>query len=164
MASVYVETTIPSYLVARPSRDLIVAAHQQITTEWWNSSRQRFDLYVSEAMLDEIRVGDPDSAARRLEVVDGLDVLAMSDEVANLIREYHGPLGLVGAAAADLPHLAFAVAYNMDYLLTWNCKHIANGHVVRRLQAVNAVAGRSTPIILTPEELLNEPEEGLENG
>ena len=99
-----------------------------------------------------------------VKVVDGIDVLAMSDDVESLIHLYHGPLGLVGAAVADLPHFALAVAYNMDYLLTWNCKHIANGHVIRRLQAVNLDAGWNTPIILTPEELLTSPDEESNTG
>jgi predicted nucleic acid-binding protein len=145
---------VPSYLVARPSRDLIVAAHQQITQEWWNTAKDRFDLYVSEAVLAEIRAGDANYAARRSELVAELDVLAFSDDVEDLIRAYHHRLGLVGSAAADLPHLAYAVAYNMDYLVTWNCKHIANGQVIRRLNVVNTEIGRPTPVIVTPEELL----------
>ena len=154
MPSVYLETTVPSYLVARPSRDLIVAAHQQIAHEWWDTARDRFDLYVSEAVLDEIRGGDADYAARRTELLAEVDVLAFSDDVEALIRAYHRRLGLVGSATADLPHFAYAVAYNMDYLVTWNCKHIANGQVIRRLNVVNAELGRPTPVIVTPEELL----------
>ncbi len=154
MPSVYLETTVPSYLVARPGRDLIVAAHQQITREWWAIAKGRFDLYVSEAVLDEIRTGDVEFAARRIEAVAELDVLAFSDDVGDLIRAYHHRLGLVGSAIADLPHFAYAVAYNMDYLVTWNCKHIANGQVIRRLNIVNGELGRPTPVIVTPEELL----------
>jgi hypothetical protein len=154
MSAVYLETTVPSYLVARPSRDLVVAAHQQITQEWWGTAKDRFDLYVSEAVLDELRLGDPYYAARRMEIVAKLDVLALSADVEDLIRAYHHRLGLVGSATADLPHFAYAVAYNMDYLVTWNCKHIANGLVIRRLNAVNAELGRTTPVIVTPEELL----------
>ena len=154
MSSVYLETTVPSYLVARPSRDLIVAAHQQITQEWWDTAKDRFDLYVSEAVLGEIRAGDADYAARRMELVAQLDILAFSDDVEGLIRAYHHRLGLVGSATADLPHFAYAVAYTMDYLVTWNCKHIANGQVIRRLNGVNTELGRPTPVIVTPEELL----------
>lgn len=154
MPSVYLESTIPSYLVARPSRDLIAAAHQQLTHEWWTAATQRFDLYVSEAVLDEIRAGDPDYAAQRLQIVADLPVLAFSEDVESLIRAYDRRLGLVGSAAVDLPHFAYAVAYNMDFLVTWNCAHIANGQVIRRLLAVNAEIARQTPIIVTPEELL----------
>ena len=157
MSSVYLETTIASYLAAYPSRDLIIAAHQQITHDWWRSARDRFDLYISEAVLDEIRVGDDEAAARRLENVQGLPILAFSDDVNALVEAYDGRLGLVGRARADLVHIAFAVAYEMDYLITWNCRHIANGIMIRRLADANAELGRVTPIIVTPEELLEPP-------
>lgn len=153
MQTVYVETTIPSYLAARPSRDLITAAHQQITHDWWETAADRFRLYVSEAVLEEIRAGDPDYVVRRLRVVAGLSVLAFSGDVEWLIRIYDRQLGLQGSARADLPHFAYAVAYNIDYLVTWNCAHIANGQVIRRLTRVNADIGRPTPVIVTPEEL-----------
>lgn len=155
MPSVYLETTIPSYLVARRSRDLITAAHQEITHEWWTTASDRFDLYTSEAILKEIRAGDPDYAAQRLELVADFDVLAFSADVELLVRTYFSRLGLSGTATTDLPHFAYAVAYNMDYLVTWNCKHIANGQVIKRLNLVNSELGRSTPVIVTPEELLD---------
>jgi hypothetical protein len=154
MPSVYLETTIASYLAAYPSRDLVMAAHQQITHDWWRTARDRFDLYVSEAVLNEIRRGDADAAGRRLELIADLPVLAFSDDVEWLVRAYERRLGLVGSARADLPHFAYAVAYNMDYLVTWNCAHIANGQVIRRFLAVNDEIGRPTPVIVTPEELL----------
>lgn len=162
MASVYVETTIPSYLAADPSRDLVTAAHQQITHEWWETARDRFEIYVSEAVLDEIREGDPKYAAKRMEIVADLDVLALSSDVDFLIREYAKGLVLTGPAVADLPHFAYAVAYNMDYLVTWNCKHIANGQVIKKLTVANRELGRAMPVIVTPEELLSQAFEGEE--
>jgi hypothetical protein len=162
MPSVYLETTIPSYLAADPSRDLIIAAHQQITYEWWRTARDRFDLYVSEAVLNEIRAGDARTAARRLEIVADLPVLAFSEDVESLIRAYDRRLGLPATATADLPHFAFAVAYKMHYLVTWNCAHIANGQVIRRLLSVNGEIGCATPVIVTPEELLTTYSEGAE--
>jgi hypothetical protein len=157
MPSVYLETTIPSYLAAYPSRDLIFAAHQQITHEWWRDAPQRFDLYISEAVLDEIRRGDPDAAARRLAFVDKLPVLELNDDVRALVHLYDQKLGLRGRARADLPHFAFAVAFETDYLVTWNCAHIANGEIVRRLREVNEELNRFTPLIVTPEEILETP-------
>jgi len=153
MPTVYVETSIPSYLAAYPSRDLIIAAHQQITQEWWRTARDRFNLYISEAVLSEIQGGDVDAAARRLALVEAIPVLAFTDDVLILVEAYDQRLGLIGRARADLPHFAFAVAYELDYLVTWNCTHIANGEVIRRLLAINADLHRSTPIIVTPEEL-----------
>ena len=83
-----------------------------------------------------------------------LDVLVFCEDVESLIRFYDRHLGLAGSAKADLPHFAYAVAYNMDYVVTWNCKHIANGQVIKRLTAVNGEIGRPTPVIVTPEEML----------
>ena len=158
MPTVYVETSIPSYLTAQLSRDLIIAAHQQITQEWWRTARDRFDLYISEAVLLEIRSGDPDASARRVELVKYMPVLAMKKDIQTLVEVYDQCLGLVGRARTDLPHFAFAVAYKMDYIVTWNCTHIANGEVIRRLQAANERLQRPTPIIVTPEALLPESE------
>jgi len=152
--SVYVETTIPSYLVARRSRDLIVSAHQQLTHDWWETARHRFDLFVSEAVLDEMRSGDSRTAAKRIALVADLQVLKYSADVEELASEYERRLGLTGAATSDLPHLAYSVVYNMDYLLTWNCRHIANGLIIRQLLKVNHLLGRPTPVILTPTELM----------
>lgn len=159
MTAVYVETTIPSYLAAFPSRDLVIAAHQQITHDWWRNASVRFDLYISEAVLGEIHAGDPDAARRRIEIVNSLAILEFSDDVTTLVEAYDDRLGLVGRARADLVHIAFAVAYEMDYLVTWNCRHIANGEMIRRLADANAQLVRPTPVIVTPEELL-EPSEG----
>ena len=162
MASVYIETTIPSYLAARPSRDLVTAAHQQITHEWWDTARDRFDVYVSQAVLDEIRRGDPRYVAKRSEIVREVEVLAFTDDIGFLIREYRARLVLTGSAANDLAHFAYSVSYNMDYLVTWNCRHIANGQVIKRLTKANQEIGRPTPVIVTPEELLTRLFEGDE--
>ena len=157
-SSLYLESTIPSYLAARPSRDLIVAAHQQITHDWWYQARERFDMYISEAVLEEISAGDPDAVTRRRSFVDGLSILASADDVADLAVEYESRLGLASVAPLDAVHLAYAAVYEMGYLLTWNCKHLANGVVIQRLQTVNLSLGRLTPVIVTPEELLEVPE------
>ncbi len=157
-SSLYLESTIPSYLAARPSRDLIVAAHQQITHDWWQQARGKFDLYISEAVLEEISVGDPDAATRRQSFLDGLSILALTEEVVALAEEYQSQLGLAPGAQLDGVHLAFASVYEMAYLLTWNCKHLANGVIIQRLQTINVSLGRFTPVIVTPEELLEFPE------
>jgi len=154
MPSVYLETTIPSYLAAHPSSDPLYAARQQMTYEWWRSAAERFELFISEYVLEEIGQGDADAARRRFEYVDGLPVLNSSDDVEQLVDEYAVRLQLAGRGQGDVPHFAFAVAYEMDYLITWNCRHIANGEIVRRLRNANLELGRQTPLIVTPEELL----------
>jgi predicted nucleic acid-binding protein len=153
MRSVYLETTIPSYLSAKPSRDLIVSAHQQISHEWWDNAKDRFRFLISEAVLEEIRAGDPEAAQKRLAMVSGVEILELTDDVQELVHIYEKGLGLPSQASVDLIHIAFTVAYEIDYLVTWNCKHIANGEVIKKLQRINHRLDRFTPIILTPEEL-----------
>ena len=106
-----------------------------------------------------MRAGDPDATARRLAIVDGLPILALNEDVRVLVHAYDQRLRLGARARADLPHVAFAVAYAMDYLVTWNCAPLANGEVIRRLQEVNVELRRSTPIIVTPEGRLESPDE-----
>jgi hypothetical protein len=159
MQKVYLETTIASYLAAKASRDLIIAAHQQITQDWWLTARARFKLYVSEAVLAEVRAGDPEAIERRLRFIENLPVLALNEDVRALTRHYDKTLGLSGRARADIPHMAYAVSYRMDYLVTWNCSHIANGEMIRRLLKANGELNRPTPLIVTPEEILQSLED-----
>jgi predicted nucleic acid-binding protein len=144
-STLYLETTIPSYLAARPSRDLIVTAHQQITHDWCEQARDNFALFISEAVLDEITSGDPEAIARRQAYVENLPILKLTDEVAALAEDYQSQLKLPQNAQLDALHLAYAVVYEMDYLLTWNCKHIANGVIIQRLQSVNVISNHHTP-------------------
>ena len=151
---VYLETTIPSYLTARPSRDLVTAAHQQITREWWDTRSHAFDLFVSQMVIDEVSAGDPDAAARRLEVLASLSLLDPRTEGADLAQALieQGPLPI--GAAADALHIAIAVVNGMDYLLTWNCTHIANAVLRSQIETVCRSKGFAVPIICTPDELL----------
>lgn len=155
----YVETTIISYLAAYPSRDLVVAAHQQITRDWWQTAGVRFDLYISEAVMAEIRSGDPAAGTKRLQLVQDIPILEQTEDVRILTRHYDKTLGLSGKARADIPHFAFAVSHQMDYLVTWNCSHIANGQMIKRLMGVNSELERTTPLIVTPEEIMESLED-----
>lgn len=154
--SVYIESTIPSYLAARPSRDLIVAARQQITWDWWQIAHDQYELFVSDAVLGEIRAGDPEVAARRVRFVGGLRVLEAAEPITQLAEVYENELGLGATARRDLLHVAYAVLFELDYLLAWNCTHLANGHVIRRLIEANLRASRFTPLIVTPDVLLGQ--------
>ena len=129
-----------------------------INREWWQHARTDYEIYISEAVLEEIGAGDPDASARRQAFVTGLPILALTDEVSELAREYQGGLGLPTGAQLDAVHLAYASAYEVDYLLTWNCKHLANGVVIKRLIGLNDAQGRRTPVIVTPEEMLEVPD------
>jgi hypothetical protein len=152
---VYVESSVPSYLAAHPSRDRLLAAHQQATHEWWGIACARFKLWVSELVLQEIRRGDPDAAARRVAYVAKIPVLELTDDVRALAGSYQIRFGMPYEARVDLTHVAIAVLREIDYLVTWNCAHIANPAVIRKLAEDNREHGRFTPLILTPEAFLN---------
>jgi len=153
---VYIETTVASYLTARPSRDLVVAAHQEITAEWWADHRQRFDLYISELVLREARRGDESAAARRLEELAGIEVLDFDDETRELARLFVMRKLIPQKAVEDAFHIAVATAQGMHFLLTWNCRHIANAEVIERLEAVCLELGYRMPILCTPEQLMGD--------
>jgi hypothetical protein len=153
---VYLETTVVSYLTARPSRDLRVAAHQQVTSEWWTSKRDQFDVYVSQLVLEEAAVGDEDAAARRLEQVQDIGLLALTGASLELAERLIADGAVPRDAQEDALHIAVAAVHGMDYLLTWNCRHIANATMRTRIQATCADAGYDAPVICTPEELLEE--------
>jgi predicted nucleic acid-binding protein len=149
---VYVETTIPSYLTAWPSRDLLRAAHQQVTREWWDR-RAAFDLFVSPLVLVEYQAGDPTAAAERLTAVAGLPLLDQTEEVAVLAEALARVVPIPPRAAADAVHIATAAVHGMHYLLTWNCTHIANAALRTRIEAACRAAGCEPPLICTPQEL-----------
>ena len=153
---VYIETFIISYLTARPSNDIRSAARQNSTFDWWQKHSPAFDLYVSEYVLTEAAGGNSDAAAKRLEVLNSLPVL----EVTNKVRELSQLLLHEGAlpqkAELDSLHIAVAVLHGMEYLLTWNCKHIANAIMRPKIEIVCAFSGYEPPIICTPDELMQE--------
>lgn len=153
---VYLETTIASYLTARPSRDLIIAAHQQQTHEWWDKRRTEFDLYVSQVVLDEAGAGDKTTAAERLALLKDIAVLDQGDRARQLAKELFSGVPLPPKAAVDALHSAIAVEGGMDYPLTWNCTHIANATLRGRIEAICRGQGYEPPIICTPDELLAE--------
>jgi hypothetical protein len=151
---IYIETTIVSYLTARPSRDLIIAAHQQITQEWWENRRADFDLYTSQFVIQESSAGDAAMAQKRLDALDGITLLAVSKEALDLARSLVEKGPIPEKAEVDALHIAIAANQGMDYLLTWNCKHIANAEMQTGIGKFCRAAGFEPPVICTPEELL----------
>ncbi|MGH2583937.1 MAG: type II toxin-antitoxin system VapC family toxin [Dehalococcoidia bacterium] len=151
---VYLETTIASYLTAWPSRDLITAAHQQLTRDWWQNRREEFDLFISPAVLRESGGGDPEAATRRLAVLNDLPLLELTGAATTLAQELVREVPLPAKAAVDALHIAIAVVHGIDYLLTWNCTHIANAALRTQIDAVCRANGYASPVICTPEELL----------
>lgn len=153
-STVYLETSVISYLTARMSRDLIVAAHQQITQEWWDNILPETGCFISPFVLDEISRGDPEAAKKRLNVVSTFSVLEVNEEIQLLADQYFEILEISEKARIDTFHLATASWHEMDYLLSWNCKHIASGRVKRIVAQINSELSIRTPVICTPEELM----------
>jgi hypothetical protein len=153
---VYVETTIVSYLVARPSRDLIIAAHQQITQDWWENHRTDFDLFVSQLVIQEARAGDKQAAQQRFQVLEDLPLLQLNKDALSLARALIEAAAVPVKAAGDALHIAVATVHGMDYLLTWNLKHLANATMRNAIVATCREYDYEPPVICTPEELLEE--------
>ena len=151
--SVYLETTVISYLTALPGRDVVVIAHQQVTRGWW-AARARFDLYISQVVLDEAAAGDPEAAARRLAVVRGLPILEVTTAASEVAASFLRSGVLPANALIDAIHVATAAVHGIDYLLTWNCRHIANAAIRGKLERSCRMLGLQPPLICTPEELM----------
>ena len=152
--SVYIETTVVSYLAARTSRDLIVAGHQQITSEWWENVSPKFQCYVSEVVIEESEKGDSEISKKRLDLISDFPVLAINDDIKKLASIFFERLRIPEKSRLDSVHLATACWYKMDYLLSWNCKHIVSGTVRKLLNEINEELKIHIPVICTPEELM----------
>ncbi|MDQ7821539.1 MAG: type II toxin-antitoxin system VapC family toxin [Candidatus Eremiobacteraeota bacterium] len=160
--TVYLETTIAGYLAGRRSRDIVVLAHQELTHIWWENHSSRFRLYTSEIVLQEAQMGDIDAAARRMSYLAGIPLIAVNEKVRELAVLYMTELGFPKKALIDALHLAISVHSAMDYLLTWNCTHLANEIFQRRLVKTNNSLSHHTPLIVTPENLIQEEGRGIE--
>lgn len=156
MESVYLETTFISYLVARRSRDLLVAGHQQLTEEWWTNRRAAFECCVSQVVIDEVSAGDSAEIQKRLAIVSALPALEVTADAETLTRAIMAAGVLPPHAFPDAAHVAVAAVHAIDYLLTWNCKHLANARISRKMTQVCETAGWRMPTICTPEELMGE--------
>ena len=154
--SVYIETSVISLLAARPSRDLVVAGHQRVTEDFWTRHRERYELRVSQFVWDEIARGDSRAAQRRIELVRKIPVLAVDDRVGALAELLVSQSAIPEEARLDAAHVAIAAVHAVDYLLTWNLKHIAHAIVRRRIEAACRSAGYEVPVLCTPEELMGE--------
>src|SRR5947207_437793 len=151
---VYIETTFVSYLTARPSRDLIVAGHQQISCDWWDARRGDYELCVSQLVLQEAADGDPQAAQERLDLLATMTVLEIQEKAVSLAEELVQAGALPAKPANDALHIAVAAIHRIPYLLTWNCRHMANATMRAQIEAVCASKGFKAPIICTPEEMM----------
>ena len=154
MESVYIETTVISYLASRPSRDILVAAHQQTTDEWWTFRRHEFECYISQIVIDEIQAGNIEAAEKRMEEIGDFPVLEATIEAEGLTEAIIEGGAIPERAVRDAAHIAVAAVNDIDYLLTWNCGHLANAQIIRRVSVICNAQGYSMPVICTPEELM----------
>ena len=152
--TLYLETTIPSYLKAKQSRDIIQTARQQITAEWWDSRLNDFDIYISQVVIDEASEGDPVASTKRMEAIKTFTLLEITEEVVDLADKIIIAKVIPEKAIRDALHIAVATFHEMTFLLSWNCKHIANAEIVKKLRKTVDNKGFELPVICTPEELL----------
>ncbi len=152
--SAYIDTSILGYLTARATKNLIIAANIEITRDWWESRRNDFALYISQVVLDEVAKGDAEIAIKRLDLIQNIPLLELNQDVKNLAIQFLLKSNLPPKASDDATHIAIATVYGLDYLLTWNCKHIANAQIQKKLSKISTEFGYELPIICTPYELL----------
>jgi len=156
MESIYIETSIISYLAARPSSNLISAARQKITFDWWDQEKEKYKTYISELVLAECSRGDKNAVKVRLNLARSIPVLEINDDCIELAEMFFTKASLPEKARDDVLHVAIATHYKMDFLLTWNCRHLANAHFIRKLQKISLEEGLVIPTICTPQEITNE--------
>ena len=154
LPSVYIETTIPSYLAAWPSSDLVRAAHQKITKDWWLIQKGKFDIFISQFVWDEASAGDVAAANDRVAVLQEIPFLAVTEEALFLTDSIIQAISLPQRATKDAAHIAVAAVHRMDFLLTWNCTHINNAQLLPRIEQACRASGFAAPVICTPEELM----------
>ncbi|MFT5471305.1 MAG: putative nucleic acid-binding protein [Verrucomicrobiales bacterium] len=156
MATAYIETTIPSLYVGRPSPRLVEATRQNLTKTWWDFHRSEFDLVCSQTVLDECSDGEPEMASKRRQLLDGIPLLELSEDVEKISEELLQRQIIPTKAADDAIHIAVASVHEIDYLVTWNCKHLANPRNWRRISDCVANFGYRATVICTPEELIGD--------
>lgn len=153
--SVYIESTIPGFLTSRISNQIVLAAKQLTTREWWEQSRHRYHLVVSQFVWDEVSMGDPEAAGLRIDAIRDLDALEIDDRVVELYQQLIELDLFPEKSKLDAAHVAVCSVYKVDILLTWNCTHLANADILARLRQFLEKKGYFMPLICTPFELSN---------
>ena len=158
MPRVYIETSIVSYLRQRPSGQVVAAARQILTRRWWDDERRNYELVTSQYVIDEAADGDPHLAQERLDSLDDIPLLQLGPDIDAVAGEIMSRAILPPKAQVDALHIATAAHHRIDYLLTWNCTHIANARILPRIQRVLVDMNCWVPIICTPAEMLDDDE------
>ena len=155
-AKVYLETTIVSCLTARPTRNVIIAGMTAETKTWWEQRRNDFDLCIAEPVLRESARGDSDAADRRQRIPATLPLVSVTEPMLLLAKSFPSHFAMPANASDDALHVAIAAVHRVEYLLTWNCRHIANATMRPRLEALCQLEGYRCPIICTPPQLMQK--------
>ena len=156
MPRIYIETSIVSYLRQRPSAQIVAAARQILTRRWWDNERSHYDLVTSQYVLDEASYGDPVLSQERLDALANIPLLQLGNEIDAIAMEIMSRAILPSKAQIDSLHIATAAHHRIDYLLTWNCTHIANARILPNIHRVLNDLGCFIPIICTPEEMVDD--------
>lgn len=159
MATAYIETTVPSYYISRTARSILQTSRQIATREWWDGGCSGFDLVTSTETLNEAGSGAPDMAKARLDLLRDIRVLPVTEKAADLARTLSASCLVPVIASPDAVHIALASMHEIDFLVTWNFKHIANPHIRDRLRKKIIVSGYRMPVMCSPEELRNEDDD-----
>ena len=156
--TIYLETTILSFLTARPSSNLVVAGKQEVTRQWWERRKEKYQLFLSQYVLDEASSGNMDAAKKRMEVLEGIDLLSVDEEVIRLAKVILSTGIIPMKSSTDAGHIAVATRHGIDFIITWNCTRIANAEILSRINYIVSKEGYFLPIICTPDELFGGEE------
>jgi hypothetical protein len=156
MQSIYIETSVVSFLRENPSASPESVERQVITRRWWNLHRQRYELVTSQYVVDEASMGSPARAQERVRYLAGIPLVALSSEIDDLAAQIMARTILPKDAIVDALHIATAAVSRVDYLLTWNCSHIANPMILPRVFRALDDFGLPFPVICTPQDMLEE--------
>ncbi len=151
--SVYIESSVISYLVSKPSRDIIIAGRQAITNDWWENHRHRFELRISILVEEEIGKGDKGAAVLRMKVADEIESVAISEKANEIAGVLLLRCAVPRGSEEDALHIGIAAAQGMEYLLTWNFKHINNAETKESVIEAVESCGYECPQLCSPEEL-----------
>lgn len=157
--TVFIETTIPSYLVAKESADPTIETFRTLTHMWWDEQKYQFDTVTSRLVLEECTLGDPTYAQLRREIMAPIPILTDLPEAQSFAKILQRALNIPDRAKADALHIAIAAAHGIQFLLTWNCKHLANPRLSGKIGELCTKAGFVAPIICTPNLMLGNPDD-----
>lgn len=156
MQTIYIETSIVSFLRSRPSAHVVSAARQLVTRRWWDQERTKYTLVTSQYVLDEAMQGDAQLAKERSLALEGMPLVELPDAIPVLADELLKSAILPVRARLDALHICAASFHGIDYLLTWNCTHIANARILPRIRTFLSAKGYVLPEVCTPEEMLDD--------